>query len=93
MYPIPTGAETQGATDRYIGSWLSKDKKRRDQIVLATKVAGFSDRMTYLREPARTIRVERDQIKESVEASLKRLGTDHIDLLQIHWPDRYVGGT
>lgn len=88
MYPIPTAQETQGSTDRFIGSWLAKDKRRRDQIILATKVSGYSDRLTYLRNPPRTTRVERAQIKESVEASLKRLGIDSIDLLQIHWPGK-----
>lgn len=88
MYPVPTEASTQGSTDRYIGTWLKNQK--RDSIVLATKVSGYSERTTWVRNPPRTTRVERDQIVESVDASLKRLQTDYIDLLQIHWPDRYV---
>ncbi|KAG1677342.1 hypothetical protein FOA52_010721 [Chlamydomonas sp. UWO 241] len=90
MYPIPTLGETQGRTDRYIGSWL-KGQKRQD-IVLASKVAGFSlkERLGYVRDPPVEVRVTPDQIVQSVDRSLQRLGTDYIDLLQVHWPDRYV---
>jgi aryl-alcohol dehydrogenase-like predicted oxidoreductase len=89
MYPVPTKAETQGATDRCIAKWLKG--RDRSKVILATKVAGASERLTYL--PGRNgkgSRVRREDIIASVDASLERLGTDYIDLLQIHWPDRYV---
>ncbi|CAN8295652.1 unnamed protein product [Cochlearia groenlandica] len=87
-YPVPMKKETQGKTDLYISSWLKSHQ--RDKIVLATKVCGYSERSRYLRNSAEVLRVDAANIKESVEDSLKRLGTDYIDLLQIHWPDRYV---
>lgn len=90
MYPVPTEAATQGRTDLYIGTWLKGSGRRREDVVLATKVSGYSERTTWVRNPQRTTRVTADQIKESVDASLKRLQVDHVDLLQIHWPDRYV---
>lgn len=89
MYPVPTKAETQGKTDLIIGKWLKTVD--RSKVILATKVAGFSDTITWL--PGRGgggSRVSRSQIMSSIEASLERLGTDYVDLLQIHWPDRYI---
>ncbi len=90
MYPVPTKPETQGATDRSVNKFL-KGRKRED-VILATKVAGRSDRITWLRDDGSGAEVTRKQILESVDKSLERLGTDYIDLLQIHWPDRYTGG-
>jgi len=89
LYPVPAVEETNGSTDRTICEFL-KGRKRED-VILATKVAGRTDRMTFLRKNRdEEVRVNRAQILESVDASLKRLGTGYIDLLQIHWPDRYV---
>ena len=87
MYPVPGKEETQGLTEKYIGSWLKN--QRREDLIIASKVAGKSDRMTYLRENG-VVRVTKADIKEGVDKILQRLGTDYIDLLQIHWPDRYV---
>jgi len=89
IYPVPTKAATQGETDRIIASWLKRQD--RSKVVLATKIAGASMQMKYL--PGRNgqgSRVSPKEIRVSVDESLKRLGTDYIDLLQIHWPDRYV---
>ena len=91
MYPVPTKAETQGRTDETIGTWLSQKGKDRSQVIIATKVAGASDFITWL--PGRGgkgSRVTSKDITVSVDESLKRLKTDYIDLIQIHWPDRYV---
>ncbi|XP_047336592.1 protein tas [Impatiens glandulifera] len=87
-YPIPMKKETQGRTDLYVASWLKSQP--RDKVIVATKVCGYSERASYLRTNAEVLRVDAANIRESVEESLKRLNTDYIDLLQIHWPDRYI---
>jgi len=95
IYPVPPNAETQGDTDRCVCEFLKK--RDRKEIVLATKVAGRSPMLTYLprgenSDPEEGADLTRQQILDSVEESLKRLGTDYIDLLQLHWPGRYAGG-
>ena len=85
MYPVPPKAETQGRTEAYIGSWLKK-RGRRDDLIIATKVAGPAEWLTYLRDGQN--RLDRQNTLEAVEESLRRLQTDVIDLYQAHWPDR-----
>ncbi|PKI78927.1 uncharacterized protein LOC116208557 [Punica granatum] len=87
-YPVPMKKETNGRTDLYIGSWLKSWP--RDKVIVATKVCGYAEGRGYIRDNIDVLRVDAPNIRESVEKSLKRLGTDYIDLLQIHWPDRYV---
>merc|ERR1719486_898608 len=88
IYPVPIEEAKQGATDRAIGKWLKTNGRARDEVIIASKVAGFNERFTWMRDGP--TRVTREQIHASVDASLDRLGVDHLDLLQIHWPDRYV---
>jgi len=88
IYPVPVEEAKQGATDRAIAKWLKTNNRARDEVIIASKVAGFNERFTWMRDGP--TRVTRDQIISSVDASLARLGVEHLDLLQIHWPDRYV---
>lgn len=86
MYPVPAKAETQGRTEEFIGRWLVSYP--RDRIILATKIAGPSRNLNWIRDGATAI--DRRNITQAVEDSLRRLQTDYIDLYQIHWPDRFV---
>ncbi len=84
MYPVPAKAETQGATERILGSWLAG--RERSRYVVASKVIGRSE-LAWIREGGY---LSRDHIRRALEASLRRLRTDYLDLYQVHWPDRYV---
>lgn len=83
MYPVPPRAETQGLTETYIGNWLAR-RRNRDQVVLASKVAG-PGMIEYLRGGPR---LDRKHIEQAVSDSLARLQTDYLDLYQVHWPAR-----
>ncbi len=85
MYPVQCKQETYSLTETYIGNWLNK-RQNRDQIILATKVAGRADWLPYIRNGKNCF--DRKNIEAAVNASLKRLQTDYIDLYQLHWPDR-----
>ncbi|MGE3692853.1 MAG: aldo/keto reductase [Novosphingobium sp.] len=89
-YPTPTGPQTQGRSEEILGRWIGS-RGLRDKVVVATKVAGPGNAagdMTHIRGAKR--KLDRDNIAAAVDASLKRLGTDYIDLYQVHWPERAV---
>lgn len=93
MYPVPVREESTGATERFIGSWIKKrgGNAFRENLVLLSKVCGGNAsgrQFSWIRGADR--KVDRKNIQLAIDGILKRLGTDYIDLLQIHWPDRYV---
>ncbi|MDX8478873.1 aldo/keto reductase [Mesorhizobium sp. VK24D] len=85
LYPIPPKAETQGRTETIIGSWM-KAKGNRDKVIIASKVVGRTGN-TWFRgdRPSKLVRAD---IFDAIEKSLTKLGTDYIDLYQVHWPER-----
>ncbi|MDD2713274.1 MAG: aldo/keto reductase [Simplicispira sp.] len=87
MYAVPARADTCGATEAIIGRWFAQHPGARQKTVLATKVAGPSRGMPWIRQGAGMTAAD---IVASCEGSLRRLQTDVIDLYQIHWPERHV---
>ncbi|MDT0556473.1 NADP(H)-dependent aldo-keto reductase [Patiriisocius hiemis] len=87
MYAVPFTMETQGLTEQYIGNWLTASGNR-DKVVLASKITGpgrgiFKDIRPNLDFSAASL-------EDALHKSLKRLQTDHLDLYQLHWPERSV---
>lgn len=85
MYPVPPLAETYATTEQYIGNYFKARGDRADWI-LATKIAGPGNGITHIRDGHP--RFDRQQIRTAIDASLRRLQTDWIDLYQLHWPER-----
>ena len=85
MYAVPPSPDTYGKTETIIGNWLANNASRRDEFILATKIAGRG--LSYIRDGGP---ITGDAVTAAIEASLKRLQTDFIDLYQLHWPNRFT---
>ena len=84
LYSVPNArAETYGHTERIIGKWL-KERNNRDQVVIASKICGPGDYTKHIR----TGGFAKHEIEDAIHKSLTRMGTDYIDLYQLHWPER-----
>jgi len=83
IYPSPCFEKTYGATEKIIGNYF-KEKKNRDQVILASKISGPG--LSWVRNGG--LQYSEQNIKKAIEDSLKRLQTDYIDLYQLHWPER-----
>ena len=87
LYAVMPRKETYGKTEEIIGNWFNS-RKNRDKIILASKVASKSDGLEWIREGKDKLGFDKKNINEAIDASLKRLKTDYIDLYQLHWPER-----
>ena len=85
LYAVPPRKETYGDTEEIIGNWFEKTKKR-DKVILATKVAGPA--RDYLRNGENSF--VGPNLESALNNSLKRLKTEYVDLYQLHWPERKV---
>lgn len=85
VYPVPPTSELAGLTEEWLGEWLKT--KSRDSLIIATKIAGPAH--GWFNPPVRggKAAIDRHQIRQAVEGSLRRMQTDYIDLYQVHWPD------
>ena len=84
-YPVPPKEEWAGVTEEILGRWMKT--KRRDELIIATKVCGPSHGWIKGSQRAGMTALDRHNITRAIEASLTRLGTDYVDLYQTHWPD------
>jgi aryl-alcohol dehydrogenase-like predicted oxidoreductase len=84
-YPVPPKEEYAGRTEEIVGRWLKT--KPRDAIILATKVCGPSHGWLRASQRSGMTALDRHNVIRAIDASLKRLGTDYVDLYQTHWPD------
>ncbi len=90
-YPFPFDPKTQGESEAVVGRWMV-DRGVRDKVVIATKAAAFGqtefNRFAHIRGERRCL--DRRNIREAVDASLRRFRTDLIDLYQLHWSERVI---
>ena len=83
MYAIPPTAQTYGTTETIIGNWLKNNPANRKELIITTKITGPG--LPWIRDGGP---ISGETVIAAVDASLKRLQTDYIDLYQLHWPNR-----
>jgi aryl-alcohol dehydrogenase-like predicted oxidoreductase len=94
MYAVPTRPETQGRSEEYVGNWIRQ--RPRDSVIVFGKVTSTSPK-TWIPpkrtppQPKAVTRLTPESIRAAVQGSLQRLQTDYIDLIELHWPERYIG--
>lgn len=81
VYPLGGGVELAGRTEEVIGRWL---RGRRASVVIATKAAARVGSRAWDEGNSRK------HLLDAIDASLQRLGTDHVDLYQLHWDDPHT---
>ena len=89
LYAVMPRKETYGKTEEIIGNWFL-EKKNRDKVILASKIASKSDGLEWIRKGSKHLGFDKKNLNEAIDSSLKRLKTDYIDLYQLHWPERKV---
>ena len=89
LYAVMPRKETYGKTEEILGNWF-QEKKNRDKIILASKIASKSYGLEWIREGSDKLGFDKKNMNAAIDASLKRLKTDYIDLYQLHWPERQV---
>jgi len=85
MYPVPPTAETYGRTEEILGTWLAKNRARRKDVIVATKVTGRGNQLPHVRGGSG---LDAKSIRAAIDGSRARLQTDYVDLYQTHVPDR-----
>ena len=89
LYAVMPRKETYGKTEEIVGNWFH-ERKNRDKIILASKIASKSDGLEWIREGSKSLGFDKKNMNAAIDESLKRLKTDYIDLYQLHWPERKV---
>jgi aryl-alcohol dehydrogenase (NADP+) len=85
MYPVPPNAQTQGRTEKHLGTWLAR--QQRSRLYVATKIAGPGRRGLDQRRPHRS---HQGRDRRSGRHQPCATADDYIDIYQIHWPQRNV---
>ena len=87
LYAVMPRKETYGKNEEIIGNCFC-EKKNRDKVILASKIASKSEGLEWIRRGSNYLGFDKKNMNEAIDASLKRLKTDYIDLYQLHWPER-----